>query len=531
MNIKVVLNVVDLAWRAETVEVRARSARVGTNGGREEPLSNVEFGERLTLHHAIERITSGAKEGGFEDLARLLVLLEREELGVEVVENDRVEVAVDTVAKVILHGLNVLTIFSHLSVGTTSVDLESLESHGSDEVASRFSDDGDLFREVLLEAFGNNGGNLSERDVRVGTREPTTNVNEGEIEANLAGSLKKLRNDGESVLVGGSRHAATPNVEGDTDKVQFELLARLDQGKCVREGSSELERERHLGILVERGDAKDNLSLREENLDLLQLIEIIERHQTNSVLLGSSEVLERFSRVSVDELRRLGTSSECKVEFVLAGTVEENTQIVENAKNDRVRVALHGVVWLYARKVVAKEERLLHDRGNVHVHKRILSRVLEVQGGIHITKGTFSVQAEEVNLREVFHRAIIRVLNQLSDTGGVVRNIVGESRGIRWANSVFLLLAKKGLGLGSGGQGVRGGLRVSSEQGKQKVKKNREKKDDAREINVPHQRYDCCTQSFRLIAISAVRECHDAEKEVEGAVGGNGRQRSVEVLH
>jgi len=202
---------VESADRAEAVEGAGSGGGVSTHTLKDQPFSNFEFGKKDFLGDEIERVASGSEDvgevvGGFSVVGR-----QGDGHGVLVVEEDAVERAIDSVVDVVANHLSASV---DIVRDTARVNVGDEGHSGGGEVASRFSNDSDVRREKLVQEGGDDLGDLGEGWVMlVGSRESSSNIQEGEVETIGGAEVEDRLRQNKSVTESRGVIASTADVE------------------------------------------------------------------------------------------------------------------------------------------------------------------------------------------------------------------------------------------------------------------------------------------------------------------------------
>jgi len=258
-----------------------------------------------------------------------------------VIEEDAVERPVDPIINVVEH----LLLFALGGwVRPTRMDGAGEGHGGGGKVTSGLADNTDVGREELVKQGSHDLGDLREgRRVMIGPWESTSNIEEGEVETVGSGEVKSRPGEQQGIVVGVGGETAATNMETDTNEINVEVGSSLEENgpnlsRCSEFGSKLAER-----VRIVREDSHDELGFREESLDLLQLVDIVESHHLHALLLSMSDVEGMLARVGEDEVLLVVRHQLLdKTHLVLGGAVEAGSEIGQGAEDGRVWVAFHG---------------------------------------------------------------------------------------------------------------------------------------------------------------------------------------------
>jgi len=257
------------------------------------------------------------------------------------IEEDAVEGTIDTIVDVVEH----LLLFA-LCCGVSATRMNGCgESHGgSCKVAAGFTNDANVGREELVQQGSHDLGDFREgRRVVVGSRESTSNVEEGEVETVGGSEVESSLGEQQRVVVGSGRETTAANVEANANKINVEVDSSLEENGPNLSRSSEFGSKLAERVRIVREDSHDELGFRKESLDLLQLVDVVESHHLHAFLLSVGDVEGMLARVGEDDVLLVaGHQLLDKTHLVLGGAVEAGSEIGQGAEDGRVWVAFHG---------------------------------------------------------------------------------------------------------------------------------------------------------------------------------------------
>jgi hypothetical protein len=139
-------------------------------------------------------------------------------------------------------------------------------------------------------------------------------------------------------------------------------------------------------LRVVREDAEVELCLREESLDLVQLVTVVECHLLDILLGRVAQVALGLARLGVDDTRRIDARTQDQLDLGLAGTVEARSEGSQQANDHRIRVALDSEVWNDTSEVFLPAQVLTVDISKVGNEEGVFISRLAVIGvdGLHM---------------------------------------------------------------------------------------------------------------------------------------------------
>lgn len=400
-------NVLGLVLVGETVEASGRTLGVSAHVLEVQPVADIDgVASKPLLGDAVDAVTSRAPDGVLDGLGaagggvdlfsgsvagvgegvEAVVEAVGTAAGAEdlrdrvlVVEHYAAEVAVDAVVEVKHVALDVE---DRVLDGATSDHVAGDgESRGS-VVTAWLGDDTDRRREVGVDSSGEDGGHVIE-SLR---NEATTNIQSVRVEAESNSLVENVARISDSLEESTRIRSTRTDVEGNTSNVQIKLLG---QGEKFRGGvhvSTELLAQTAEALGVIREDAEVELCIREEGLDLVELITVVKSHLLD-ILLGSvAQVALGLARLSIDNTRRVNTLTQDKLNLRLAGTVEARSKSSQQANDHGIRVALDSKVRDDTAQVFLPAQVLAVDISKVGDEEGVFITSLAVIGvdGLHM---------------------------------------------------------------------------------------------------------------------------------------------------
>lgn len=330
----------------EAVEASGGALGVSAHVLEVEPVSNIQgVVEADRLGDVVNAVAGWAEDGVLNSVIGLRgggLIVDGTSTGAKnlcdwvlVVEHDAREVAIDTIVEVDHVGLLARGWARHRAA---SNDVAGQCECGGDVVPPWLSDHVDVGWNVLLESIAENNGH----GLKVLARESASDIDGVHLvskrlslvhySARIADSLE------ESQWVASSRS----DVEGDTNDVQAKLLGDCEELLGGVQRSTELHAEATQAGGVIGDNADEKLSIREEFLDLVKLVGVVESHLLDSVGRCVADVGVGLAWLSVDDAGWLGAHLKNLLDLGLGGTVETGAERLEQTKDHWVWVALDG---------------------------------------------------------------------------------------------------------------------------------------------------------------------------------------------
>jgi hypothetical protein len=290
-----------------------------------------------------------------------------------VVEHDAAEVAVDAVVEVEHVALHVQGLVLDCAArDDVAGDRESRRG----VVAARLGNDTDRWREVGVDGGGENGGHVVEG---LGDK-ATTNIKSVRVESEGDGLIEDVASVGNSLEESTRVRGTGADVESNTSNVEVELLG---QSKKFRSGvhvGTELLAQTAETLGVVREDAEVELCVREDGLDLVQLVAVVEGHLLDILLCSVTQVALGLARLRVNDARRVNACTQDQFDLRLAGTVEARSEGSQQANDHWVRVALDSKVRDDAAQVFLPAQMLAVDVSKVGNEEGVFVSRLAVIG-------------------------------------------------------------------------------------------------------------------------------------------------------
>lgn len=227
-------------------------------------------------------------------------------------------------------------------LGCTAGDDVGGEAKGvGDVVAPGLSDDGQVgpVGEVLVDGIAQ----VSCRLLEEGVFEPTPDVEKGKVVASVLGHVEDAVAAHDGVGVDGGVVAAAADVEADTDDVEVEFTSLCEEGRDASEGRAKLDVERAYTLAVVCEDADDEFGVRMGACDLVQLVDVVERHLVDAGFGCRADERRGFAWVGEYDLRGAdSTESEDLVDLLVGRTVEACAECSEKTEDVWVWVRFDG---------------------------------------------------------------------------------------------------------------------------------------------------------------------------------------------
>lgn len=394
----------------ETVEARSRALGVGAHVLEVKPVAYVNSvaGQPL-LGDAVDAVAGRTPDGVLDRLANgvsigaVVALFSRSVAGVGkrvgavveavratagredlrdrvlVIEHDAAEVAIDAVVEVKHVVLHIQAGVFHCTAGNDVAG--NRESRGS-VVAARLCDDADRGREVSVNGCRKHAGHVVEG---LGNKS-ATNVESVRVEAEGNGLIEDATRVGDSLEEGTRVRCTRTDVEGNASNVEVELFGQSEELRGGVHVSTKLLAQTAETLGVVRKDAEVELSVRENSLDLVQLVAVVKGHLLDILLGGVAQVALGLARLRIDDAGRVNTRLQDHLNLRLAGAIKASSKGGQELNDHRVRVALDSKVRNDTSQVLLPAEVLAVDVSKVRDEEGILVASLAVISvdGLHV---------------------------------------------------------------------------------------------------------------------------------------------------
>jgi hypothetical protein len=212
----------------------------------------------------------------------------------------------------------------------------------------------------------------------IAARETTTDIKEVHVVAEILSPLEDLLGAFKRLGESGSVALTRTDVEGDTNNVQSKVLRGGKKLTHVVERSTELGAQAADGVAVIGDDAKNELGVRMNLLNLVKLELVIEGHVVDAVFSSEGNHTLCLAAVGVDDIGRLSVGKrEDHLNFASGGAIKLDAEGMEGGKNHGVGVTLHRIEGLYARKVILPQFELSNEVAKVDNEESILLSLID----------------------------------------------------------------------------------------------------------------------------------------------------------
>jgi hypothetical protein len=394
-------DVLGLVLVGETVEASSRALGVSAHVLKVQPVADIHgVASQPLLGNAVDTVARRAPDRVFDRLsaASAVVALfgrcvarvcERVGAVVEAVGTatrgedlrDRVLVVKHDAAEVAVHAVvQVEHVALHVQGGVLDgAACDDVAGDGESRrgvVTTGLGNDADRRREVGVDSGGEHGGHVVEG---LG-HETAANIQGVRVESEGNGLIKHAASVGNSLEESTRVRCTRANVEGNTSNVEAEIFGQSKKFWSGIHVGAELLAQTAKTLGVVREDAEIELCVREEGLDLVQLVTVVEGHLLD-VLPGSvTQVALGLTRLRIDDARRVDASTQDQLDLGLAGTIEPGSKGGQQADDHWVRVALDGEVRNDAAKVFLPTQVLAVDVSKVGNEEGVFVSSLAVVG-------------------------------------------------------------------------------------------------------------------------------------------------------
>lgn len=334
----------------EPIESRGGALGVSTHVLKIEPITHIKsLIKANALRDAVNAITGWSPDGILNAVSIVLscngvikgtIAIGKDASdGILMVEHDAGEISIEAVVEV--KHVRLLS-SGWILDSTTSNDMSGQGESICDIVASGFANDVDVRWNILVEGVAKHTSHL----LKSLGAESTSDI-KGVKHKAMVGSLLKngmgiLNRFHESERIRGSRS----DMEANTNDIEGQFLG---QGKEVIggvHGCSKLQAQTtQAGRIVGR-DSQKELGLREELLDLVELIGVIKCHLLDALRSRVADIRICLARLCINDAVRLNICLENLFNFGLGGTVETSPELCQKADDLGVRVTLDRYLLL-----------------------------------------------------------------------------------------------------------------------------------------------------------------------------------------